>query len=286
MGPKLSQLRSKSEYVASAIVLHQLGPVCAEYSGSWKRAYLFGGTTVPFGDESSNRVTMLKKLPGGKFKWQPLQLEGDEPIEEYGSAILVHDGIIYQIGGTTGHAYNMEVRSLTPVWKETNNPCASSFPEPDHWKWTLLNVWILFLEASTALVLKMWLTLACSDTSVLMTFNEAKRRPDDEWGRYRHEAELVGNEIVIIGGGNPHWASTLETLLVFDIRTNEFRKRSCLPDDDHGYPAVSKFYFLVIFSPPPFRFVSALGFLLSWLLNVSLPPPSSTRSRVFAGRGD
>uniref|UniRef100_A0A915CK45 Kelch repeat protein n=1 Tax=Parascaris univalens TaxID=6257 RepID=A0A915CK45_PARUN len=155
--------------------------LCAEGSDAWKRAFLFGGTMVPFGDESSNRVTMLKKLRDAKFTWQPLPLVGEEPIQQYGSAILMHNGVLYQVGGTTGHIYNMEVRSLTPVRTETNKPCASNFPEPHLWRWTLLN------------------------------------KAENEWGRYRHEVELVGDEIIIVGGGNPHWASTLDTLLVFDI---------------------------------------------------------------------
>lgn len=29
-------------------------------------------------------------------------------------------------------------------------------------------------------------------------------------GRYRHEAVVVGDEIVLIGGGTPEWASPLE----------------------------------------------------------------------------
>ncbi|VDK25213.1 unnamed protein product, partial [Anisakis simplex] len=43
--------------------------------------------------------------------------------------------------------------------------------------------------------------------------------------------------MIIIGGGNPRWASTLEELLIFNIRTKKFTKRAIAPDESYGYPA-------------------------------------------------
>ncbi|VDN33887.1 unnamed protein product [Gongylonema pulchrum] len=68
----------------------------------------------------------------------------------------------------------MEVRSLEPVFSAgyENGDCARN---PNHWNWTLLN------------------------------------NGHDVRGRYRHEAVITGDEILIIGGGTSDWTSSMDT---------------------------------------------------------------------------
>lgn len=79
---------------------------------------VFGGTGVPFGASSSNRVHVcdLKKL-----EWSQIQTTGNEPTEQYGQAMALYEGCLYVVGGTTGFEYSMDVHELnltTKVWKE------------------------------------------------------------------------------------------------------------------------------------------------------------------------
>uniref|UniRef100_A0A915PCC9 Attractin/MKLN-like beta-propeller domain-containing protein n=1 Tax=Setaria digitata TaxID=48799 RepID=A0A915PCC9_9BILA len=172
-------------------------PVLSEF-------YMFGGTAVPFGTRASNSVNLLKRLKNERFTWKRLKTIGDIPAKLYGSCLVYYDKKLYLFGGTTGWEYNLEVRSLEPVFNGKAKQDANRL-EPVRWKWTLLH-----------------------DGSGVT-------------GRYRHEAVLVDNEVVLIGGGTPEWTSPLKELLVFNISENKFRTQFTVPDSKYGYP-MSRLY--------------------------------------------
>ncbi|KAM3728056.1 Kelch domain-containing protein [Dirofilaria immitis] len=166
--------------------------------------YMFGGTAVPFGTRASNSVNLLKRLKDETFIWKRLKTVGDIPVKQYGSCLVYNKGKFFVFGGTTGWEYNLEVRSLEPVFNTIKDSGNKS--EPIHWKWTLLH-----------------------DGSNVN-------------GRYRHEAIVVDDEIVLIGGGTPEWTSSLIDLLVFNISESEFRTQTTLPDINYGYPLGRLYY--------------------------------------------
>ncbi|VDD90664.1 unnamed protein product [Enterobius vermicularis] len=108
-----------------------LSSLCSDTpSGSnFTRAYMFGGTSFPFGDQPSDRVQILRRVPDRSFHWQQLNTTGHTPIRQYGSSIVFHRGVLYLIGGTTGHIYNSEIRSLSRSCQRTSS---------EVWEWKLL----------------------------------------------------------------------------------------------------------------------------------------------------
>ncbi|OZC08318.1 kelch repeat protein [Onchocerca flexuosa] len=171
--------------------------------------YMFGGTAVPFGTRASNSVNLLKRVKNETFIWKRLKTVGDIPVKQYGSCLVYNNGKFFVFGGTTGWEYNLEVRSLEPVFDAEKN--GGDRLEPIHWKWTLLH-----------------------DGSDLN-------------GRYRHEAVVVDDEIVLIGGGTPEWTSSLIDLLIFNVSESKFRTQITLPDIDYGYPVGRLYYGCVKF---------------------------------------
>ncbi|EJD75567.1 hypothetical protein LOAG_17310 [Loa loa] len=171
--------------------------------------YIFGGTAVPFGTRASNSVSLLKRVRNGNFIWKRLKTIGDIPVKQYGSCLVHNNGKFYAFGGTTGWEYNLQVRSLEPEFNGKEDERDEL--EPVHWRWTLLH-----------------------DGS-------------DVNGRYRHEAVVVNDEIILIGGGTPEWTSPLIELLVFNTSENKFRTQMTLPDINYGYPVGRLYYGCVKF---------------------------------------
>ncbi|KAK6114139.1 Kelch motif family protein [Brugia pahangi] len=171
--------------------------------------YMFGGTGVPFGTRTSNSVNLLKRISDGNFVWKRLITAGDIPAKQYGSCLVHNNGKFYLFGGTTGWEYNLEVRSLEPEFSSKKDDAKRL--EPFRWKWTLLH-----------------------DGSGVN-------------GRYRHEAVVVNDEIILIGGGTPEWTSPLVELLVFNTTDCKFRNQLTLPDTDYGYPLGRLYYGCVKF---------------------------------------
>lgn len=83
---------------------------------------VYGGTGVPFGLSSSNKVYICD-LASGQWELMKTNSEtGAKPIKLYGQAVcLVKDRYFYTVGGTTGHQYHMDVHRLdlrTKTWKQ------------------------------------------------------------------------------------------------------------------------------------------------------------------------
>lgn len=99
---------------------------------------VYGGTGVPFGESSSNKIHACK-LRTGVWEWiRPENDPNDEiPTDQYGQAIVVdaEANCMYAVGGTTGFAYTIDVykfdfftRKWHLLWKRTDsNP--DTFPE-------------------------------------------------------------------------------------------------------------------------------------------------------------
>lgn len=81
---------------------------------------IFGGTSFPFGLQSGNDLYVLDLLNETEFNivtggegTDEEALEGEhKPPGRYGQAVIIHDNILYTIGGTTGYVYSMDVHSL------------------------------------------------------------------------------------------------------------------------------------------------------------------------------
>ncbi|CAM1328959.1 KLHDC10 (predicted) [Pycnogonum litorale] len=86
---------------------------------------IYGGTGVPFGSSSSNKLTIcnLKTM-----EWHLVPTHGESPEQRYGQAVAVHKDKFYVVGGTTGFEYSIDVHQLDPVTKQwtelhsTNKP--------------------------------------------------------------------------------------------------------------------------------------------------------------------
>jgi len=80
---------------------------------------VYGGTGVPFGGCSSNKMNVcdLRTLT-----WMKVDVTGEAPTPQYGQAVVMDSAkkCFYVIGGTTGYAYSMDVHKLnleTRVWE-------------------------------------------------------------------------------------------------------------------------------------------------------------------------
>ncbi|XP_078488171.1 kelch domain-containing protein 10 [Ciona intestinalis] len=74
-----------------------------------KHMLVFGGTGFPFGETSSNKLSVCH-LPTGQ--WRLLNCNGSVPDPVYGQAITVVDSDLYVYGGTAGRIYNSDVHKL------------------------------------------------------------------------------------------------------------------------------------------------------------------------------
>lgn len=89
----------------------------------------FGGTAVPFGITSTNR---LYDLDLHTLEWKCCSQSADTPSEKYGHTMTLIDRYIYTCGGTTGFVYNMDIHrfDLTTLTWEQVKPESRYCPEP------------------------------------------------------------------------------------------------------------------------------------------------------------
>lgn len=81
---------------------------------------VYGGTGSPFGYRCSNKlfISRLNEDAGDMFE---VKTDGQEPIPQYGQALVYHHGYLYTIGGTTGFAYTCDIHRLelkTGIWED------------------------------------------------------------------------------------------------------------------------------------------------------------------------
>ncbi|CAG2106368.1 unnamed protein product [Medioppia subpectinata] len=99
--------------------------------------FVFGGTGFPFGESSSNRLSVCN-LSSGEWKCVTNSDDTDAPIEQYGQALAVdpNGDSIYVCGGTTGWLYSMSVHRFdlrSHRWHSLYSRGAyfdNDFPEP------------------------------------------------------------------------------------------------------------------------------------------------------------
>ena len=101
----------------------------ASHAAAYFRDHLivYGGTGVPFGQSSSNRIHACD-LRTGVWQWlRPDNTDQSQvPTDQYGQAIVVDSeaNCLYAIGGTTGYSYTIDVfkfclftRKWSLLWK-------------------------------------------------------------------------------------------------------------------------------------------------------------------------
>lgn len=112
----------------------------ASHSATYFRDHLivYGGTGVPFGQSSSNKIHSCN-LRTGVWQWlRPQNVDDNQvPTDQYGQAVVVDNesGCLYAIGGTTGFRYTIDVykfnlftRRWTLLWKRPDSD-HDQFPE-------------------------------------------------------------------------------------------------------------------------------------------------------------
>lgn len=112
----------------------------ASHAAAYFRDHLvvYGGTGVPFGQSSTNKVHACD-LRNGVWHWLRPQNtdEMEMPTDQYGQAILVDNesNCLYAVGGTTGFRYTIDVykfclftRRWSPLWKRHDSD-QNQFPE-------------------------------------------------------------------------------------------------------------------------------------------------------------
>ncbi|XP_025107786.1 kelch domain-containing protein 10-like isoform X2 [Pomacea canaliculata] len=73
----------------------------------------FGGSGVPFGEQSSNDIHLGKlDLNMDTVTWSCLRCSGDRPERKYGHSQITEWPYLYIVGGTTGFIYNSDVHRL------------------------------------------------------------------------------------------------------------------------------------------------------------------------------
>lgn len=95
----------------------------------WRRKIIiYGGTGLPYGRKSSNRLTIYHIEQNRWEQIQPLSEPSCNPQELYGQACVCDQerGELYVIGGTDGSKYNLDVHKFnlynkkwTPLYRST-----------------------------------------------------------------------------------------------------------------------------------------------------------------------
>uniref|UniRef100_A0A914VQH9 Kelch repeat protein n=1 Tax=Plectus sambesii TaxID=2011161 RepID=A0A914VQH9_9BILA len=170
---------------------------------SFTRLVMFGGTGIPFGNSAVNKTRILYLRGPKRLHWEQLSCEGDIPVAGYGQAMMrQNDRVFYVVGGTTGFEYNMRVsRLIMPDPAEVSRAQTERFETPKG-QWT-----------------------------------HQLTGPEGNNPRYRHEAFLVDNKILVFGGGTRDMVVSLEKLDTFDLATNVWSQTTTMPDAIHGYPS-------------------------------------------------
>lgn len=73
---------------------------------------IFGGTSYPFGEQCSNRVSLVAVESTSKPKIHQLETKNDahnQPPKQYGMAVKYKDGFLYTVGGTQGYDYSADI---------------------------------------------------------------------------------------------------------------------------------------------------------------------------------
>lgn len=81
---------------------------------------IYGGTGLPYGDNSSNRLTMYHIASNHWEIIEPLSDPSRSPVEMYGQACCIDEqrGEIYIVGGTNGSQYSLDVHKFNLYTKK------------------------------------------------------------------------------------------------------------------------------------------------------------------------
>lgn len=73
---------------------------------------IYGGTSYPFGEQCSNKVSLVAVNSSTKPKIRLLVTKNDElnqPPGHYGMSVKYKDGYLYTVGGTQGYDYTADI---------------------------------------------------------------------------------------------------------------------------------------------------------------------------------
>lgn len=75
---------------------------------------IFGGTSYPFGEHCSNKVSLVSVEPESKNKSKIVQLvtrndAQNQPPGLYGMSVRYKNGYLYTVGGTQGYDYTADI---------------------------------------------------------------------------------------------------------------------------------------------------------------------------------
>lgn len=79
-----------------------------------EKIIVYGGTGLPYGDSSSNKLTIYHIAQNNWEVVEPLSEPSRSPIEMYGQACVCDEkrGDIYIVGGTNGSQYSLDVHKF------------------------------------------------------------------------------------------------------------------------------------------------------------------------------
>jgi len=169
---------------------------------------VYGGTGVPFGHNSSNKLHVLDMKTN---TWRLLSMAtvvdnapAIMPPEQYGHSFVRHKNKLYVIGGTSGFDYNMQVFELKLGATSTTNPKGE-------------------VESRSLL-------------------RGAELTP-----RYRHESFYFNEKLHVLGGGKTNTVCSLENVDVFDIATGLWSSIPIQADPVKGHPAPRRCHGLAVY---------------------------------------
>jgi hypothetical protein len=173
---------------------------------------VYGGTGVPFGHNSSNKLYALNVKTG---KWRVIPTapaENDNipaiaPPEQYGHAFVRNRNKLYITGGTSGFDYNMQVFELTMHGVSDANPQGG---------------------------------YKCRSL-----LRGAELVP-----RYRHEAFFFDGKLHVLGGGTTNTVCPMENVDVFDVASGLWTPLPIQPDPVNGQPAARRCHGLAVYEEP------------------------------------
>lgn len=77
---------------------------------------MYGGTGSPFGYRCSNQLYIcpLHDERGQMFE---IDTTGQQPLPQYGQALVYHNNYLYTIGGTTGFSYTCDIHRCVSYYQ-------------------------------------------------------------------------------------------------------------------------------------------------------------------------
>ena len=211
----------------------------ASHSATYFRDHLivYGGTGVPFGQSSTNKIHSCN-LRTGMWQWLRPQNADDNqvPTEQYGQAVVVDNEscCLYAIGGTTGFRYTIDVykfnlftRRWTLLWKRSDSDHEQFPQERYRHEIVLHNKQIYVFGGGTASACYGFKFIPVFDLST-NTWIKLKSNPKNSKAAIPGARKCHGcvktstNQVYIMGGSDG--ALIFKDIWKFDLLTSSWQK--------------------------------------------------------------